>query len=146
MKYNDMRGMLKVMREYSKSNTSLLTEQNISLDDATSESIKEQFPEGIIVNNISISENKKEGIVNGQILSLDVDFSIVLKKSINESDCTVDFRKLTENSTVFDVDSDFVESLMEISKLYNTYRQIHEYVLENNILSYSENELENDQD
>ena len=144
MKYNDMRGMLRVMREFNKPNNILITEQNISLDDSTSQSIKEQFPEGIIVNNISISENKTEALINGQILSLDIDFSIVFKKSINESICSIDFRKLTENSTVFTINQDFVNSLMEINELYNIYKQLHEYVIENNILSYQENDIENE--
>lgn len=146
MKNNDMRSMLRVMREFKKTNVSLITEQNISLDDATFESVKQQFPEGIIINNVSVSENKNEVIINGQILSLDIDYYMVLKKSINESNCTIDFKKLTENSTVFSVDQDFVESLMDIDSLYNTYKQIHEYVLENNILDYNENNIEDEQD
>jgi hypothetical protein len=146
MKNTDIRGMLKLMREYKKSDNSLIKEQNVSLDDATSDSIKELFPEGVVVNNISVSENKKESIIIGEILSLDIDFNMLFKKSINESDCTIDFRKLTENSTVFSVDQDFVESLMEIGDLYNTYKQVHEYIIENNILSYTEDKIEDEQD
>ena len=145
MKNNDMRSMLRVMREYKNSKTSLITEQGVSLDEPTTESIKELFPSGIIVDNIFVEENKEQANINGQILSLDIDFNMVLKKSINESDCTIDLRKLTENSTVFTIEQDFIESLMEINELYNTYRQVYEYFINNNILSFEEEDLTDDQ-
>jgi hypothetical protein len=146
MKNNDMRSMLKVMRELKKTKTSLITEQNISLDEPTFEAISELFPSGIIVDNIFVEENKKQANINGQILSLDIDFNMILKKSINESDCTIDLRKLTENSTVFSIEQDFIESLMEINDLYNSYRDVHKYVIDNNILSFEDEELTDDQD
>jgi hypothetical protein len=146
MENNDMRSMLRVMREYKNSKTSLITEQGVSLDEPTTESIKEVFPSGIIVDNIFIGEDNQEININGQILSLDIDFNMVLKKSINESICTVNLDKLTQESSVFEVDQDFINSLMDINELNTRYRNVHQYILDNNILSFEEEDLTDDQD
>lgn len=144
MKNNDMRSMLRIMREFKQSTTSLIKEEDSQLDETTLNSIKELFIESIIVENIFITENKKELTVDGEILSLNIRFNMVIKPSINQSDCTVDFRNMVENSTVFNVDLDFVESLNEISKLYDIFKELHNYTIKNNVLEIED--TNNDQD
>jgi len=141
MKSNDMRSMLSIMRDLKKSTSTLLNEQDIStnLDETTVDSIQNLFPDGIILNNISVNENKSNANITGDILSLDIEYNMVLNKSINESNCTVDFRNMIkEGSTVYSIDQDFINSLMDINNLYNTYREVHKYVLDNNILNFEE--------
>lgn len=144
MKNNDMRSMLRIMREFKQSTTSLIKEEDSQLDETTLNSIKELFIESIIVENIFITENKKELTVDGEILSLNIRFNMVIKPSINQSDCTVDFRNMVETSTVFNVDLDFVESLNEISKLYDIFKELHNYTIKNNVLEIED--TNNDQD
>lgn len=149
MKNNDMRSMLGIMRELKNPKTSLINEQNISsnLDETTVQSIKDIFPENIIINNISLTENKQTVNVTGQILSLDIEYNMLLKTSINESTCTIDMGNMvSEGTSVFTVNQDFINSLMDVNNLYNAYRDIHKYILDNNVLSFDIENTQDDQD
>lgn len=145
MKYNDMRGMLGIMRQLKTSPKTLINE-NISsnIDDTTKEQIEQLFPDGVVIDKITLAENNENITIIGSILSLDIEYNMVLNVSINESKCTVNLENMvSEGSTVFTVNQDFVNSLMEIDKLYKTFRDVHKYILDNNVLDVVE---QDDQD
>lgn len=143
MDYNDMRSMLGIMRDINKNhNTNLLMEDenNSNIDETTLNSIRDLFKEGISIDQVNVNESKTEVLIKGNILSMNIDFNIIIKRTINDSTCTVDFGNMFETSTVITVNQDLVDNLLEINELYSSYREVYEYILNNNILDLDSDE------